>query len=278
MKKVFGIFSQRRTVLLLAFYIFLSLFLMTFNDPYQLRGLRIAVLQGMSWVYEIRDNFSFMDDLRDENQQLREKLLEVSLKNQQLQENMLENIRLRRMLQFKEESNFSLVAAKVIGFGQEQTIRSLILNVGSTDGVKKNQAVITDLGLVGKILLVENNQSVTQILMDRNSLVSARLQKSREIGVIGWSGNLWLDLNYISREVEVEPGEVVMTSGLSRIYPRGIKIGVIAEVNENEYELFKQIKVKPAVDFDRLEEVFIIQSADSLMAGSETDPEEGVKD
>ncbi|MBN2364779.1 MAG: rod shape-determining protein MreC [Calditrichaeota bacterium] len=264
MKKVFGIFSQRRTVFLLGFYVVFSLFLMTLNDPYQLRGIRIAVLQTMSWMHQIRDHVNLVKNLKEENQQLRKKLLEKSLENQQMQESMLENIRLHRMLKFKEESNYSLIAAKVIGYGQEPTIRSLILDVGSADSVEKNQPVITDLGLVGKSLVVEKNQSIVQILMDRNSLVSARLQKSREVGVVGWSGNLWLDLNYISREVVVEPGEVVLTSGLSRIYPAGIKIGIVAEVRENEYELFKQIKIKPAVDFDRLEEVFVIKTPDSL--------------
>ena len=104
--------------------------------------------------------------------------------------------------------------------------------------------------------------------MDRNALVSARLQKSREIGVVGWSGNLWLDLYYIPKDVEVEPGEVVITSGLSRIYPKGIKIGVVAEVKEKEYELFKEIKVKPAVNFNQLEDVFVVLVNDTLL-GSE---------
>jgi rod shape-determining protein MreC len=153
----------------------------------------------------------------------------------------------------------------VIGTGQEQTIRSLILDVGSADGVVKNQTVVTEQGLVGKILVVESHQSITQILMDQNSLVSARLQKSREIGVVGWSGKLWLDLNYIPREVVIEPGEVVMTSGLSRIYPRGIKIGIVTEVAEVEYKLFKTIKLKPAVNFNNLEEVFVLFTQDSLL-------------
>jgi rod shape-determining protein MreC len=143
----------------------------------------------------------------------------------------------------------------------------LILNVGSADSIQKNQAVLTEAGLVGKILDTEPKQALTQILMDRNTLVSARLQKSREIGVVGWSGNLWLDLYYIPKDVEVEPGEVVITSGLSRIYPQGIKIGVVAEINEKEYELFKEIKVKPAVNFNQLEDVFVVLVNDTLLGG-----------
>lgn len=238
---------------------------MSFNDPFKLRGLRIAVLQCIAWTYSISESFQYFSDLEKQNQTLREKLLKASLQNQQLQEHMLENLRLKRLLMFKQQSQYSFIPASVIGFGQEQTIRSLILNVGSADSVRKNQAVLTEAGLVGKILDTEQNQALTQILMDRNTLVSARLQKSREIGVVGWSGNLWLDLLYIPKDVEVEPGEVVITSGLSRIYPQGIKIGVVAEIEENEYELFKEIKIKPAVNFNRLEDVFIVQVSDTLL-------------
>jgi rod shape-determining protein MreC len=268
MRQFLGIFSQRRTVFLFIFFLFLSFIIMSFNDPFKLRGLRIAVLQSIAWTYSVSESFRHFSDLEKENQNLREKLLEASLQNQKLQEHMLENIRLKRLLMYKQESQYSFTPARVIGFGQEQTIRSLILNVGSADSIRKNQAVLTEAGLVGKILDVESDQAITQILMDRNTLVSARLQKSREIGVVSWSGNLWLDLYYIPRDIEVEPGEVVITSGLSRIYPRGIKIGVVAEVEEKEYELFKKIKIKPAVNFNRLEDVFIVMVNDTLL-GSE---------
>jgi rod shape-determining protein MreC len=237
---------------------------MNFNDPFKLRGIRIAILQGISWAQSLMSGFETIHELKTENRKLQQKLLEESLKNQRLQENMLENLRLRRLLNFGKQLEFSFAPASVIGFGQEKSIRSLILNVGREKGIEKNMCVVTDQGLVGKILSVDYQYAVTQILMDRNSLVSARLQRSREVGVIGWSGNLWLDFNYIPRDVVVSRGEIVVTSGLSKIYPKGIKIGVVSEVTENEYELFKQIKVKPAVDFNRVEEVFIIQSADTL--------------
>ena len=265
MNKILGLFGQRRTILLLILYLLLSFLFMATNDPFILRGLRVAILQGIGWVTSVKNQFQYLQELEEENKILRKQLLEFSLSNQRMQEQLLENLRLRRLLKLKEESNFTYLPATVIGIGQEQTIRSLILNVGSADGVVKNQTVVTEQGLVGKILIVEPHESITQILMDQNSLVSARLQKSREIGVIGWSGNLWLDLNYIPRDVVVEPGEVVLTSGLSRLYPRGIKIGIVSEVAEVEYELFKSIKVKPAVNFNSLEEVFILFAQDSLL-------------
>jgi len=265
MKSLFGLFNQRRTLFLLLFYILLSFILMTLNDPFNIRGMRILVLQTMSVVKNIEDKFTYWNNLEQENSDLRRQLLEVSIENQRIQESMLENIRLRRLLKFKEEHKIDAVAANVIGFGQEQTIRSLVLDVGEKEGIAKNMVVVTEKGLVGKILDAEPEQSHAQILMDRNALVSVRLQKSRETGVIGWSGNLWLDLNYIPKDINVEVGELVITSGLSQIYPEGIKVGLVGEVEENKYELFKKIKVKPAVEFNKLEEVFVLTSSDSLM-------------
>lgn len=264
MNQFLNLFGQKRSIFLLTFYLLLSFIIMTFNDSFKLRGMRILLLQGISWMYSVENSFKYFEDIENENQKLRQQLLEVSLANQKLQEQMLENLRLRRLLEFKEHSSYSFIPATIMGLGQEQTIRSLILNAGAKDSVQKNYAVVTENGLVGKILSVETSQSVAQILMDPNSLVSARLQRSRELGVVAWSGNLWLDLNYIPKDVNVEPGEVVLTSGLSRVYPGGIKIGVVAEVEENEYELFKKIKIKPGVNFNSLEEVFIMMTPDTL--------------
>jgi rod shape-determining protein MreC len=264
MKSLFGLVNERRTLFLLFFYILLSFVLMTLNDPFNIRGMKILVLQAMNMVKAIEYKFTYWHNLEQENSNLRQQLLEVSIENQRIQESMLENIRLRRLLKFKEENKINAVAANVIGFGQEQTIRSLILDVGTNEGINKNMVVVTEKGLVGKILQAEPEQSQAQILMDRNALVSVRLQKSRETGVVGWSGNLWLDLNYIPKDIVVEVGELVITSGLSQIYPEGIKVGVVGEVEENKYELFKKIKVKPAVEFNKLEEVFVLTSSDSL--------------
>jgi len=222
------------------------------------------VLQVVSWVDVVERKIKIWENLRQENNRLRKQNLKLSLENQHLREVLIENMRLRRLLQFKREYPLEVKSARVIGFGQESAVRSVILDLGEADGIHKNMAVVTDQGLVGRIFIAEKHQSIAQILLDRNSLVSARLQSSREVGTIVWRGNVWLDLLYIPKDVEVEQGEVVITSGLSQIYPPGLKIGVVAEVEQSDYELFKKIKVRPAVNFNRLEEVFIIVPTDSL--------------
>ncbi|MFZ0390431.1 MAG: rod shape-determining protein MreC [Calditrichia bacterium] len=268
MKNIIRLFTQQNSLLLLSVYTLISILLISVNNPSTLRGVRIAVLRVIGWVNAVEQNFEFTDQLEKQNQDLRKELLELSITNQRLQEIMLQNIRLKKLLNFKEESAYNFLIANVVGLGQEKSVRSIIINVGLQDSVKKNYPVVTERGLVGKILIAEPRFSVVQILMDRNALVSARLQRSREIGVVSWSGNIWLDLDYVPKEVEIESGEAVVTSGLSHIYPPGLKIGVVGETSQNSYELFQKIKIKPAVNFNRLEEVFVILPGDSLHVDS----------
>ncbi len=263
--KRFTLFSlKRNTLALLLFYVLLAFVIMNFNDGWALRSMRVGVLQVISWGARVQTAVKHLKNLSEENKRLKAQNLRLSINNLLLQEAVLENIRLRRLLSLKKRSEFRFVSATVIGKGQEQTINSLILDVGRQEGVRKNLPVVTSQGLVGKVIHVTSHRSIAQILMDRNSLVSARLQRSREVGVISWSGDPLLDLLYIPREVPVLKGEVVLTSGLSKIYPKGLKIGIVAEVKEDNYGLFKKIKVKPAVDFNRLEEVFVLLRSDSL--------------
>jgi rod shape-determining protein MreC len=96
--------------------------------------------------------------------------------------------------------------------------------------------------------------------MDHDCWVGARLQNSREVGIVGWNGNVWLDLHYIPKNIPVRIGELVITSGLSEIYPPELKIGVVVDIEESEGELFKKVQVTPAVNFNSIEEVFIIRT------------------
>jgi cell shape-determining protein MreC len=102
MNKIIGLFGQRRTILLLILYLLLSFLLMSQNDAFVLRGVRIVILQGISWVYSLQNQFKYLHELEEENKILRKQLLDMSLTNQKLQEQMLENLRLRRLLKFKD--------------------------------------------------------------------------------------------------------------------------------------------------------------------------------
>jgi cell shape-determining protein MreC len=171
MKNIIGIFVQRSSIFLLAIYVIISVVLMNFNDAFTQRGLRTVVLQFISWANSVENQKVYFRNLKKENRELKERLLQLSISNQQLQEVMIENIRLRRLLKFRSEHEYNYKAANVVGSSQEETVRSLILDVGSEDSIRKNLPVITDRGLVGKVLKTDKHYSIAQIL---------------------WTGTLWL--------------------------------------------------------------------------------------
>ena len=151
------------------------------------------------------------------------------------------------------------VPAKVIGFSPVDIVTGLLLSTEDIDKITDNSAVMTAEGLVGKVVQISGKYAICQNLLDPNSRVSVRIQRNRELGMVAWDGGIGLILDYIPNTVEVRPGDVLFTSGLSLIFPPNIKVGTVTKVEQNDEKLFKSIEVKPAVRFNRIEEVFILQ-------------------
>lgn len=248
----------RKPLFLLVVYIILSIVLLRMNPEKSLQGLRYGALQVVEVFAKIRFQIAVWKDYQKEVEILKRENFKLQTTLQKTRDIFLENERLKLLLNFKEENQLELIPSKIIGVGTELGVRSFVLDIGEEDGAQKNMPVLTADGLVGKIVLTTPKQSICQILKDHNSLVSARLQNSREIGVVSWDGEPWLNLLYISKDVPVNIGEDVVTSGLSKIYPPFLRIGQVSEINENEYDLFKEIRIKPAVNFNSLEEVIVI--------------------
>jgi rod shape-determining protein MreC len=188
---------------------------------------------------------------------------ELAIQNSNLQDALLENRRLRKLLDFKYDVQYSLIPAKVIGFSPHDFVSGLLISTGDINKVQENSAVMTAEGLVGKIVKRSGNHAICQILMDPNCKVSVRIQRNRELGLVSWGGGSFLRLNHISNTIKVQKGDVLLTSGFSQVYPPGIKVGIITEFEINHSELFQEIIVKPAVNFNRLEEVFVLESRET---------------
>jgi rod shape-determining protein MreC len=249
-----------RPIVLLSIYIFLSAMLMNFSDAASLRGIRWTVLRIIGMFDSIQMDLAWRENLAQENELLKQENFQLHITNQKLREMVLENSRLKELLAFRNESQYEYITARVIATGTEKGVNTLILNIGTRDNVEKNMAVVNADGLVGKIIAVGSRESIVQLLMDHDCWVGARLQNSREVGIVGWDGNVWLNLHYIPKNIPVRIGELVITSGLSEIYPPELKIGVVVDIEESEGELFKKVQVTPAVNFNSIEEVFIIRT------------------
>lgn len=250
--------------LVLAACIIVSSALFSLNDTPQIRDLRSAAVVVVGYV---QDAFSFLPNyfsLREENRVLRERNVSLAAEVSLLRESRLENIRLRNLLQLKQRSPFTYLAAEVVGKNQQPMRNTITLDVGKEDGVKYNMPIVTDAGLVGRIIATGGRYSIGQIMLHKDFRASVQVEGERVDGILYWSGKDYLLVKNIPRTAKVEVGDVIITSNVSTIYPAGIKVGVVSKAERVPGELFYTIHVAPAADFSRLEEVFVItQSPDS---------------
>jgi len=252
-------FSRFRELLILLAYSVVSFLMIISSDIQIVEGLRSTTLFSMGVIGDVTESVSAYFNLKEINEQLREENTNLAYENFQLQDALLENIRLRKLIQFKYKTQYDLLPAKVIGFSPVDIVTGVLLSSEDIDDVSKNSAVMTADGLVGKIVKLSGRYAVCQILLDPNCRVSVRVQRNRELGVTAWDGGNGLFLEYISNTVEIRPGDVLFTSGFSQIYPPNIKVGTVLKAEVNSEQLFQTIHVKPAVNFNKLEEVYVLK-------------------
>ncbi|MCX7878286.1 MAG: rod shape-determining protein MreC [Ignavibacteria bacterium] len=258
MKILFTYIGNFKEYLIFSALIVISIILIFQNQNIQIRFLRAA---AVAVIGTVQDSFSFIPNyfkLEDENKTLRETNLNLSVELSKLKEAKLENIRLREMLQFKMSMPIKTVSAKIIGKTLIQTRNNITIDRGTSDSVFSGMPVITDKGLVGKVVATSSSYSIVQILLNKDLKVSSKNQRSRVDGIISWDGeNNRIQMKNVSKSADVLVGDVIITSDYSNTFPPGIPIGYTVEVGTVD-NLFKKIEIEPFVNFETLEEVFVL--------------------
>jgi len=197
-------------------------------------------------------------NLKEENQLLMEIIEELKQERIQLIEARTENSRLRELLSFKQKFPEPLLPAQVIGKDLTGWFQTLVIDRGKRDGIEEGMAVLTVQGIVGQIMESSQNFSRVLLITDPNSSVAALVQRTRARGVVEGNGIDLCRLKYLHRSETVEHGDLVLSSGLDRLYPKGLLIGTVFNVHKKEAELFQDVLLRPAVNFQTLEEVVIL--------------------
>jgi rod shape-determining protein MreC len=221
----------------------------------------------VSLVRDIWRNYFFLVQTRQENLLLKRRIDLLEIENSKYQELLLANQRLRNLLRFQENTNESLLAARVIGWDSSGLYKSIILDKGKSDGLTGNMPVVNSEGVVGRIVSISPNYAQALLITDQNSAIDGLVQSSRARGMLkgGGSGGCYFD--YVIKTCEIETGERIVTSGLGGIFPKGLSLGTVKEINDSPNMLFKEVRVIPAVDFSKLEEVLIVLSSGSVPVG-----------
>jgi len=192
-----------------------------------------------------------------ENRRLHEQVDSLALEAREAEEARLELQRLRELLDLHAQVDRPSAAARVIARDEPGGARIILLDRGTRDGLGPNDPVITPRGVVGRVIGAFPGTSKVQTILDPNSGVAALLQRTRAQGIVVGQGEKGCRMEYVSELSDVEVGDVVVTSGLDQIHPKGYVIGVVSAIGEGE-GLTKVVEVRPEVDFARLEEVLVL--------------------
>ncbi len=216
--------------------------------------------------YGIRQTGSFTGQIMTvyrDNQALKTEIAELRQNDVNVTEILAENARLRTMLDYKKGApQFDFVTAQVIARDPGTWTSIIVINRGTADGIAKDMAVVTPQGLVGNVVSVYNNAAKVQLILDPRSAVGSLVQRpeSRVAGIVEGSGSNphAPRMINIARDADVIKSDKIITSGFGGIYPKGLLVGEVVDIVNEEGGLLKYAVLKPAVDFDRLEEVLII--------------------
>jgi len=192
--------------------------------------------------------------VEDENRELRTRLEAMS-------EISKENDRLNELLGFKAKTKMALIAARVMSKDLVSDHNTLRINKGTHDGLKAGQAVITTGGVVGYIYRPQAFTSQILLITDRYSVVDGIVARSRARGIVEGKSASNCSLRYVERSEDVKPGDLVVTSGLDNIFPKGFPVATVESVENKSYLVSLKVELKPIVDPDKVEEVFIITNA-----------------
>jgi rod shape-determining protein MreC len=279
-----GIPSRHKSLVLLAGVILLQVLLLAVQIKRDSQGRLIRVWTvgavspferagsyGFGWFRDIWRHYFALRNTTKENEQLRRENDALKLQIAQLQGKAAEADRLAVLLNFrKTHAEVPMVGARVIGASAGSASLTIQLDRGERDGIRRNMGVITPDGIVGKVSETYPNTSQVLLLTDKESAVGAMLADSRIQSPVGGVGEPLLTMKYVPNDDAVNVGERVITSGLDRIFPRDLPVGTIAAIKPGNP--FKEIRIKPAANLERLEEVLVLLTLHPLEMRKDAEP------
>jgi rod shape-determining protein MreC len=214
-------------------------------------------------------NYVSLRDVQAENQTLRQQLDAAQLQLQE-QRALAERSRgLLATLGLRDRSHLQTIAAEVIGAGASPDFKSVTIDKGTADGVRPDMAVMAPGGVVGRVVVPSGRAAKVQLLIDRSAAAGVLIERSRSQGVAVGAGDGLLRMEYVSEVADVSVGDTVVTSGIDGIYPKGFVVGKVEAV-EKSGNSYKEILVRPAVDFSSVEEVLVVLTPTPARAAEES--------
>jgi rod shape-determining protein MreC len=214
------------------------------------KGIKDSTARYVNLINIKKDN----EQLKNQNRELQTQLLK-------LDEVTAENNRLKALLDFKQNSKMALVSAQVIARDLIPDHSTITINKGTEHGVKSGQAVMTLQGALGYIYKPSKKTAHVLLMTDRYAVIDGVIQRSRAQGIVEGKGTNGAVLKYVERTEDVKPGDLVVTGGLDNIFPKGFPIAIVEATEKKHISVSLKVDLKPLVDPDKVEEVFVVTNA-----------------
>jgi rod shape-determining protein MreC len=238
--------------------------LVAVSQPFAVAGTWVAApFRAVgNWVSGLGVNSADYAALKEQNLQLKERLAA-------LEEAKLENDRIRALVDFAKAQDVPTIGARIIGRPTDTRQRSILIDRGTSSGVKRGDAVIAAGGLVGQVVEVTFFDARVRLITDSSSGVAVLVQRTRANGIVRGALEGPLELDFVETKIAPVVGDVLLTSGLGGIYPKGIVVGEVTDVSAPQSGLYAAVSVSSRVDIDRIEEVLVMtgQSAGTSQPG-----------
>ena len=240
------------------FAIVLSLSLLFNNKNDEMSVVRGFATDIVSFLSSPMVTVKSLAIVSEENQYLREKNLQLNLELESILYAADENKKLRKLLDFKRDTKLKIIPARIINKGIQTNLNSLTIDIGSKNGLSPNQAVLTPAGIIGKTIQVGQSSSLVQSISDNNFRLSVRIMPSGAVGILRWHNNSMCKVFEIQKNVEINIGDRVITSGFSKIYPPKLPVGIVSGVYDERGNYQKVVNVEIQSDFESIQNVFVV--------------------
>jgi rod shape-determining protein MreC len=228
------------------------------------------------------DNYVAVLGVRGDNEELRRQVAQLEEDNLQLREALVASGRLESIAEMRDHFEIPMLPAELVGSDISPWFRSVMLDRGQGDGVLAGMPVISVHGLVGLVTVASGRSSQTMLLLDRQSAVDGTVQRSRARGMVRGGGGDDLRFEFVARGGDVQVGDLVITSGLGGVYPKGLRVGEVTKVSDPGSRLLQTATLQPAVDYRQLEQVFVMihrgPTMDLLYAHANPEPDAAESD
>jgi rod shape-determining protein MreC len=211
-----------------------------------------------AFISSIWNDYLYLVNVRQENKRLREANTLLNKKLVENREAVAEHDRLKKLMEWKSILPDSTRAALVVGEDSSPWFRTVTIDRGEADGIRDGMPVVASAGVVGRIVKVAHNSSRVLLLSDHASGIAAVVQRSRARGVVMGKGGSLCSLEFSQRGEDVRTGDVILTSGIGGVFPKGLPIGEVTMVKKGEYGIFQTVNIRPFVNLSRLEEVLVV--------------------